>query len=63
MKILLLLCLYMFTLNVHARSLDKAFQLLPQPQSIEVLSGKGMMHTDLKFVSAAPGTLFLYWGR
>ena len=56
MKIISLLCLCMFTLSVHARGLDKAFQLLPQPQSVEVLAGKGVMYTDLKFVLAAPGT-------
>lgn len=56
MKILSLLCLCLFALNVQARSLDKAFQLLPQPQSVEVLSGKGIRYTELAFVSAVPGT-------
>ena len=42
--------------SLSARSLDKAFQLLPQPQSIEVLSGKGFMYNELTFVSAASGT-------
>lgn len=57
MKIqLLVISLLLAASSLCARSLDKAFQLLPQPQSIEMLSGKGVMHTDLKFVSAAPGT-------
>lgn len=56
MKILSLLCLCLLALNVQARSLDKAFQLLPQPQSVEVLSGKGILYTELAFVSAVPGT-------
>lgn len=56
MKILSLLCLCLLALNVQARSLDKAFQLLPQPQSVEVLSGKGIRYTELAFVSAVPGT-------
>ena len=42
--------------SLSARSLDKTFQLLPQPQSIEVLSGKGFMYNELTFVSAASGT-------
>lgn len=56
MKILSLLCLCLLALNLQARSLDKAFQLLPQPQSVEVLSGKGIRYTELAFVSAVPGT-------
>lgn len=39
-----------------ARNLDKAFQLLPQPQSIAMQSGKGVMFNELKFVSASDGT-------
>ncbi|MFQ9021078.1 MAG: hypothetical protein ACLR6J_06330 [Parabacteroides merdae] len=45
------------TNGLCARGLDKAFQLLPQPQSVELLPGKGIMYTDLKFVSAASDTL------
>ena len=57
MKILSLLSLCMFfTLNLYARSLDKVFQLLPQPQSVEVLAGKGFMYDELTFVSVVPGT-------
>ena len=57
MKIQFLLIGLLLGVNgLLARNLDKAFQLLPQPQSVEVFSGKGVMHTDLKFVSAAPGT-------
>ena len=57
MKILSLLSLCMFfTLNLYARSLDKVFQLLPQPQSVEVLAGKEFMYDELTFVSVVPGT-------
>lgn len=57
MKILSLLSLCMFfTLNLYARSLDKVFQLLPQPQSVEVFAGKGFMYDELTFVSVVPGT-------
>ena len=42
--------------SLSARSLDKTFQLLPQPQSIEVLSGKGFMYNELTFVSTTSGT-------
>ena len=38
-KILLLLCLCLFIEEVASRELDKTFQLLPQPQSIELTSG------------------------
>ena len=56
MKILSLLSLCMFfTLNLYARSLDKVFQLLPQPQSVEVLAGKGFMYDELTFVSVEIG--------
>ena len=54
MKIQLLIISLLFMTNgLCARGLDKAFQLLPQPQSVELLPGKGLMYTDLKFVSAA----------
>ena len=58
MKIQLLIISLLFMTNGFcARGLDKAFQLLPQPQSVELLPGKGIMYTDLKFVSAASDTL------
>ena len=58
MKIqLLIISLLFMTNSLCARGLDKAFQLLPQPQSVELLPGKGIMYTDLKFVSAASDTL------
>ena len=58
MKIQLLIISLLFMANgLCARGLDKAFQLLPQPQSVELLPGKGIMYTDLKFVSAASDTL------
>ena len=57
MKIqLFVISLLLAASSLHARSLDKAFRLLPQPQSVEVLPGKGILYSDLKFVSAAPGT-------
>ena len=45
-KILLLLCLCLFIEEVASRELDKTFQLLPQPQSIELTSGKGINYWD-----------------
>lgn len=50
MKISLITCLLLVTGNLFARSLDKTFQLLPQPQSIEVLDGKGLNYGDLSYV-------------
>lgn len=56
MKTTLLTCLLFITCTLSARTLDKAFQLLPQPQSVEVLSGKGLRFGELSYVSAAEGT-------
>lgn len=53
MKISLITCLLLVTSSLFARSLDKTFQLLPQPQSIEVLNGKGLNYGDLSYVVSA----------
>ena len=53
MKISLITCLLLVTGSLFARSLDKTFQLLPQPQSIEVLNGKGLNYGDLSYVVSA----------
>lgn len=53
MKISLITCLLLVTGSLFARSLDKTFQLLPQPQSIEVLKGKGLNYGDLSYVVSA----------
>ncbi len=58
MKFLSLLSFCLFTFCIQARDLNKVFSLLPQPQSVEVLTGKGVMYNELTFVSAAPGTPF-----
>lgn len=49
-KILLLLCLCLFIEEVASRELDKTFQLLPQPQSIELTSGKGINYWELSLI-------------
>lgn len=56
MKTKLLLFLSFVTGSLYARELDAAFQLLPQPQSVEVFSGKGWRFGDLTYVSSAEGT-------
>ena len=57
MKIrLLIIGLFVLSGNLFARELDKVFQLLPQPQSIEVYEGKGISYTDVKCVGSSPGT-------
>ncbi len=53
MKISLITCLLLVTGSLFARNLDKTFQLLPQPQSIEVLNGKGLNYGDLSYVVSA----------
>lgn len=42
--------------TLTARDLDKAFRLLPEPQSVVVKDGKGVAYSDIKFVSASQGT-------
>lgn len=56
MKTTLLACLLFVTGSLFARNLDKTFQLLPQPQSVEVLSGKGLSFGELSYVSSTEGT-------
>lgn len=53
MKISLFISMLLVTGSLFARSLDKTFQLLPQPQSIEVLNGKGLNYGDLSYVVSA----------
>lgn len=56
MKTTLFVYLLFVTGSLFARDLDKTFQLLPQPQSVEVLSGKGLNFDELSYVSSAAGT-------
>lgn len=49
-KILLLLCIYLFIGKVSSQELDKTFQLLPQPQSVELTSGKGINYLELSCI-------------
>ena len=50
----LILCLLISFIG-HSREPDARFQILPKPQSTEVLSGKGMDFSELTFVSLADG--------
>lgn len=54
-RILLLISLLVITSTLSARSLDRTFQLLPQPQSIEILSGKGINGNELTHILADAG--------
>lgn len=57
MKIqLLVIGLLLAVEGLFARAADKVFALLPQPQSVEVKTGSGLMYSDLKFVLAESGT-------
>ena len=51
-KQLLTICLFFCIECIFAHSLDNTFQLLPQPQSIEILPGKGLNYNELTFISA-----------
>ena len=55
-KILLLLCLCLFIEEVASRELDKTFLLLPQPQSIELTSGKGINYWELSYILSSDTT-------
>ena len=55
-KILLLLCLCLFIEEIASRELDKTFQLLPQPQSIELTSGKGINYWELSYILSSDTT-------
>ena len=60
MKIQLLIISLLFMTNgLCARGLDKAFQLLPQPQSVELLPGKPI----LNLYRPHQTHLSLYWER
>lgn len=52
----LLIALFVCTANLFGRTLDKAFQILPQPQSVELQPGKGFVYNELVYVTAVPGT-------
>ena len=57
MKIqLLIISLLLAASSLYAVAWIRCFNFCPKPQSVEVFPGKGIMHTDLKFVSTAPGT-------
>lgn len=56
MKIILLTCLLWVAGSLSARNLDKVFQLLPQPQRVEVHSGKGIHFGELSYVASANNT-------
>ena len=49
-RILLLLCLCSFIGKLSSRESDKVFQLLPQPQSVEPIPGKGISYQELSYV-------------
>lgn len=50
MKKLLLLILLFTVLSVYPESLNKAFRLIPQPQSVVVVDGSGFSFNELKYI-------------
>lgn len=56
MKTFLLFFSLLLTANMFARSLDKAFRVLPQPQTIELREGKGLRYGEPVYVVADEGT-------
>ena len=54
-KLLLAIGLLLISGRAFTRELDKTFQLLPQPQSIEVYDGKGIQYADVKCVIPLSG--------
>ena len=49
-RIILLLSMCFLIGELAARELNKAFQLLPQPQSIELTEGKGINYLELSYI-------------
>lgn len=49
-RILLLLCTLLFIGSLSSRELDKAFRLLPQPQSVELTHGKSIGYLELSYI-------------
>lgn len=49
-RALLLLCMCLFIGKLSSRELDKTFQLLPQPQSVELASGQGVGYQELSCI-------------
>lgn len=55
-EIFVFFCLLFFMHFSYGRNLDSTFQIIPQPQSIEMLSGKGINYNELKCVLTASDT-------
>ena len=53
-KILLLISLCLASTTFFAKSLGDSFQLIPQPQSIHLLDGEGIMGNNLTYIFASP---------
>lgn len=52
-KTLLLISLCLASIALFAKSLGDSFQLIPQPQSIQLLGGKGIMGNELAYIFAS----------
>lgn len=50
MRTLILLCFLTVVGELCARNIDKNFKLLPQPQSIEMSAGKGIIYQELSYI-------------
>jgi hypothetical protein len=55
-KIKLLILILLVTQQLFAKQKDKVFQILPAPQQIEFLSGRGLTHSELSFLSVTADT-------
>lgn len=55
-RIFFLLCTLLFTGHLMSREPDKNFQLLPQPQSIELSNGKGIDYRELSYIEPSTAT-------
>lgn len=54
--IIITICLLSFIGQLSSKEISKCFQLIPQPQKLEIKSGKGLFYNELSFV-VAEGTL------
>ena len=50
-KSLVLICLFVFSIGVFAKEPISGFRLIPQPQRVEILKGKGLRYGELKYIT------------
>lgn len=55
-RIFILICVFVFSGEVFAKEPIAGFRLIPQPQKIELMRGKGLGYGELKYLIAQDST-------